>query len=574
MPDSERRSLTQVGTARFAFHPDDHPHTRRQKQAIFVVSAGCSLAGIAWTAMYWHFFGWCLTTLLPLLFTLVVGSAVLISHRTRDHRYAAYAQIVCIVYITAFIQWSIGDIFASGFVLVWAFVGPITALAVFSWRQSMVVLALFFINLVITLVFDDDFSRQSSLVVPQGTRYVFFGMNLGVSMLVVFLFATFFSHDAELERDRADRLQESLDEEKAKQVGPYTLLGKLGAGGMGVVYKARHALLRRPTAVKLLPVDKIGADSLQRFEREVQHTAELTHPNTVAIHDYGRSADGVFYYAMEFLDGVDLETLVRRCGPMSPGRVAFILRQACDALDEAHTRGLIHRDVKPANIMLCRQGRRADVVKVLDFGLVKDLAVEDGVTREDAIAGTPAYIAPETLTDPSRVGPGVDIYAMGAVAYWLLTGQTVFKGKTHVEVFAHHVHTQPAAPSREVDGLPESFDRLILQCLSKKPADRPASAASLVEALDALAAAHPWSSKDAHAWWDAFESRRDVANEPVSATAKTMAVDLHGRVDPSANEVELISGVATKREVPRPRQHGHVAGPLEATRKVVSDTGT
>lgn len=560
MHHPEAHSQPPSGTARFAFDRGDGNHTRREKQAVFVVSAGCSLAGIVWTAMYWFFLGWCLTTVLPLAFSAIVGSAVVLSHKTRNHHHAAWAQILCIIYITAFIQWSIGDIFASGFVLVWAFVGPITALAVFSWRTSVVVLALFFVNLAITLVCDDAFARAAAFVIPQQTRYVFFGMNLGVAMLVVFLFATFFSHGAKLERVRAERLEESLEEERAKQVGPYTLLEKLGAGGMGVVYKARHALLRRPTAVKLLPIDKIGADSLERFEREVQHTAELTHPNTVAIHDYGRSAEGVFYYAMEYLDGVDLETLVRRDGPMPPARVAFILRQACDALDEAHTRGLIHRDVKPANIMVCRHGRRADVVKVLDFGLVKDLRVDDGPTREDAIAGTPAYIAPETITDPSRVGPAVDLYAIGAVAYWLLTGKTVFKGKTHVEVFAHHVHTPPSAPSQHVRGLPTALDELVLECLSKHPSERPATAGDIVQALDEFLATHAWAVHEAHAWWDQFEQQRQRSPEPVSATAKTMAVDLHSRVDRPVRAVELASGFETKRAVPRPLERERAAG--------------
>ena len=547
---AETDSQNLAGTQRFAFDESDTPEIRRQKQAIFVVASGCTLAGIVWTAMYWFVFGWCLTTVLPCAFTVIVGSALALSHRTRNHHYAAYAQILCITYITAFIQWSLGDIYASGFVLVWAFVGPITALAVFSPRKSAVFLGLYFVNLAITLACDDVFGRHG-LPVSEQTRHMFFAMNLSVSTLIVFFFATFFAQSADTQRARADRLQVSLDEEKAKQVGPYTLLSKIGAGGMGVVYKARHALLRRPTAVKLLPVDKIGEESLLRFEREVQHTAELTHPNTVAIHDYGRSADGVFYYAMEFLDGIDLETLVRRSGPLPPERAVFILRQACDALEEAHLRGLVHRDVKPANIMVCRQGRRADVVKVLDFGLVKDLSIDDGVTREDAIAGTPAYIAPETVTNPAAVGPGVDIYAMGAVAYWLLTGQTLFKGKTHVEVFAHHVHTPPTPPSKQVEGIPDALERLILSCLAKQPRERPASAGAMVEALDAIAPSAPWASGRAHAWWDAFDAERsaDAEPPPVSATAKTMAVDLHSRVR-KAGPVELVSGVETKREVP------------------------
>jgi len=435
-----------VVTQRFAFDPTDNDETRRQKQAIFVVASGCSIAGCVWTAMYAAVFGWCLTTALPLLFVLIVGSTLVVSHRTRNHRFVVYAQVFSIIYITAFIQWTIGGVFASGFVLAWAFCGPITALAFFPLRRSAIVLGLYLANLGVTVAFD-DFFRRHGLPVSEATRSVFFAMNLSVSSIVVFFFASYFAQSAQGQRLRADQLRTRLDEAKAKQLGPYTLDEKLGAGGMGVVYKARHALLRRPTAVKLLAIDKIGEESLARFEREVQHTANLTHPNIVAIYDYGRSADGEFYYAMEYLDGIDLDALVRREGPLPIARVVHILRQSCDALDEAHQRGLVHRDIKPANIMLCRLGNRADVVKVLDFGLVKEFGENSGVTLERSITGTPDFISPEAIVDSSTVGPVSDLYAVGAVAYWLLTARSVFVGNTLVEVLAHQLHTAPAAPS-------------------------------------------------------------------------------------------------------------------------------
>ncbi len=495
--------------------------------------------------MYWAVFGWGLTAALPLAFVVIVGSALVVSQRTKNHLYAVYAQIVCIMYITAFIQWSIGGVFASGFVMVWAFIGPIAALAFFPMRQAAVWFVLYLVNLGVTLVFDDTFSRHG-LAVDEGTRFLFFAMNLGVSSVIVFFFASYFARSADTQRARADRLQTSLDNEKARQVGPYTLGVQLGAGGMGVVYKARHALLRRPTAVKLLPIDKIGEESIQRFEREVQHTATLTHPNTVAIHDYGRSTDGTFYYAMEYLDGVDLETLVQRAGKLPPSRAIFILRQACDALDEAHSRGLVHRDIKPANIMVCRLGNRSDVAKVLDFGLVKDLEANDGVTRENAISGTPAYIAPETITDPEVVGPATDLYAVGAVAYWLLTGETVFKGKSIVEVFAHHLHTAPIPPSLRAEGIPSALEALVLQCLAKDPRGRPSSASAMVRALEELALAHPWSADDARAWWDAFEKEPAGDPPPISVTARTLLVDLSERTRPSIPQDVQKSGTTVR----------------------------
>ena len=211
---------------------------------------------------------------------------------------------------------------------------------------------------------------------------------------------------------------------EARRLGPYTLVEKIGEGGMGAVYRASHALLRRPTAIKILPPQRAGQMDLARFEREVQMTSQLTSPHTVSVYDYGRTPDGLFYYAMEFLDGIDLEELVRRDGPMPPERVVHILRQVCEALGEAHRAGLIHRDVKPANILLCERGGRFDVAKVVDFGLVKSVGGTDpGVTQENTAPGTPHYMAPEALTSPDRVDARADVYSLGATAYFLLTGQ-------------------------------------------------------------------------------------------------------------------------------------------------------
>lgn len=551
---SNARAGGPTGIERFAYDPDDGVEARRKKNAIFVVAGGCTIAGGVWTAMYALVFGWGLTAALPLSFSAIVGSALAVSHAKRTHTYAVYAQILCILYITAFIQWSIGDVFASGFVLVWSFIAPVTALAFFPLRKASLWFLLYLVNLAVTLAFDDTF-RRHGLAVDGQMRIVFFAMNLGVSSLVVFFFASYFAQSAETLRARADELEESLEQEKAKQLGPYTLEGKLGSGGMGVVYRARHALLRRPTAVKMIQVERVGEESLLRFEREVQLTAKLSHPSTVAIHDYGRTTDGVFYYAMECLDGVDLETLVRRAGALPASRVVCVLEQVCGALEEAHHHGLVHRDIKPANIMLCRLGNRPDVAKVLDFGLVKELASDDKVTRDDVIAGTPAYLAPEAITDPSTVGPRADLYALGAVAYWLLTGRTVFSGSTVVEVLAHHLHTAPDPPSSHVDGIPEELDRLILTCLAKQPSERPATVRALRRLLLDVSLDEGWTEEAAHAWWDSFEDSRlrDEA-PPSSGFSQTLDVDWKNREDVAAASAVRRTHVDARRAADKRRR--------------------
>jgi len=315
---------------------------------------------------------------------------------------------------------------------------------------------------------------------------------------------------------------------QAQQLGQYTLLEKIGEGGMGSVYRARHALLRRPTAIKLVPPEKAGPKQLVRFEREVQNTAELEHPNTIQIYDYGHSPDGVFYYAMEFLDGIDLEELVDEDGKQPPGRVVHILDQACAALAEAHDKGLVHRDVKPANIFLCHRGGVPDVVKVLDFGLVKELATPGGVTNVDMVAGTPAFISPEAITAPDSLGPAADIYALGAVAYFLLTGAPVFEGATVVEICSHHVHTAPEPPSRRAGiELSAELEGLVLRCLAKKPDERPDGVRAIRRTLRTLAEAADWDDDAAEAWW--AEVPRNKRERSDAVPSKTIDVDLRHR---------------------------------------------
>lgn len=319
---------------------------------------------------------------------------------------------------------------------------------------------------------------------------------------------------------------------EAKQLGVYRLEEKLGEGGMGVVYRARHALLRRPTAVKLLPPEKVGTHSLARFEREVQLTAGLTHPNTVTVFDYGRTPDGVFYYAMELLDGATLSEVVAVGGPMPARRVVHVLKGVTGALAEAHALGLVHRDLKPGNVMLCQHGGRPDVPKLLDFGLVKDVrgGQDITVTQDQTLAGTPHYMAPEVIRRADAAGPASDLYALGAVAYFLLTGEQVFDGGTVVEVCSQHLHEEPEPPSRRLGArVPEMLEELVLDCLAKRPEDRPRDADDLRARLDSLEGVPLWTLADAERWWDAHrDALRGRDRAGVDPEGTTLATRLSG----------------------------------------------
>jgi eukaryotic-like serine/threonine-protein kinase len=320
----------------------------------------------------------------------------------------------------------------------------------------------------------------------------------------------------------------------AKQLGQYVLEDKLGEGGMGEVFRARHALLRRPTAIKLLT--GTSPESLERFEREVRLTARLTHPNTVAIYDFGRTPDGVFYYAMELLEGANLEQLVEAHGAQEPARVVHFMLQVCGALEEAHAEGLVHRDIKPSNVIVTERGRQLDVAKVVDFGLVKDATGQSpDASHVNAILGTPYYMAPEAILSPEKIDGRADIYALGAVAYYLLTGETVFAGSSLVEVCSHHLHTPPPSLRAKAPDVPEELERIVMKCLEKKPDDRPGDAGELAKLLE-VCGVEPWTAQDAHAWWSA---RGDFAAAAARATSgtrraadmfgKTVAVALEGR---------------------------------------------
>ena len=321
----------------------------------------------------------------------------------------------------------------------------------------------------------------------------------------------------------------------ASEIGQYTLEEKIGSGGMGEVWRARHRMLIRPAAVKLVTAQALGSTPgrdpemrLRRFEREARATAGLKSPHTVQLYDFGVTDDGTLYYVMELLDGMDLDTLVARFGPLPPERAIHFLLQVCASLDDAHRNGLIHRDIKPANIVVSRVSAAWDFVKVLDFGLVKlDSARQsddrDRLTNDNVVSGTPGFIAPEVVLG-SEADHRVDIYALGCVAYWLLTGKLVFEGPM-IKVMYDHVHTPPAPPSsRSEVPIPLELETLILACLEKEPARRPASASDLEARLQAIPLAAPWTRERAERWWaenaPTMSSTRPVADVLLSQEAR------------------------------------------------------
>jgi tRNA A-37 threonylcarbamoyl transferase component Bud32 len=320
---------------------------------------------------------------------------------------------------------------------------------------------------------------------------------------------------------------------KAKTLGQYVIEKRVGGGAMGEVYLAHHAMLRRPTALKLMhPENAENPRAQQRFRQEAQLTCQLTHPNTIQIFDYGRMPEGIFYYAMEYLEGFTLEALVSLAGPVEPARVAQILIQACGSLHEAHEAGLLHRDIKPTNIMLTCQGDVPDTVKLLDFGLVKEFSKsEDNRNEGDVIAGTPLYLAPESILSSETATPRADLYALGAVGYYLLTGTPVFPSDSIMEVFARHVEEEPEFPSERLGSrLPEDLECVIMACLAKDPSDRPPSAIILAEMLGACDCG-TWGVDDARLWWDEYgeaarsESEAEEPQGPVPRTEIEVVVE-------------------------------------------------
>ena len=343
---------------------------------------------------------------------------------------------------------------------------------------------------------------------------------------------------------------------KAEQLGQYRLEQKVGAGAMGEVYRARHAMLRRPTAVKILREEMTGNRDLNRFEREVQLTSQLTHPNTIAIYDYGRTPDGTLYYAMEFLDGMTLEELVKQHGPQPAARVIHILKQICASLTEAHTAGLIHRDIKPANVILCERGQVHDFVKLVDFGLVKHVEAgsDPSVSVANAITGTPLYMSPEAIRSPDEIDHRSDLYAVGAVGYFLLTGSPMFQSGNVMEICNLQMNQTPEPPSQRTElPIPAALEALLMKALAKQRKERPQSAHDFRRELDAIqtSRADRWGEDEAAAWWTKnappAQSTEEHAGAPTldaaavtgaapagnASTEATLSIDLSGRGDVS-----------------------------------------
>jgi serine/threonine-protein kinase len=285
-----------------------------------------------------------------------------------------------------------------------------------------------------------------------------------------------------------------------RKVGAYRLEQQIGEGGMAIVYRARHDMLKRPTAVKILKLARTTDEILARFEREVQLASSLSHPNTVEIFDYGRARSGQLYYAMEYLDGLTVGEIVARDGALPVARTIHLLRQVCAALVEAHGKGLVHRDIKPENIMVCRYGGVYDFVKILDFGLVKNVSQQHSrnLTRNLRILGTPLYMAPERLRNPADVDARADIYAVGAVGFLMLTGKKLFEGSDDLALTSQILNEEAPRPSAAAaQPIPPELDLLVLACVEKRREDRPQRVGDLVEAFDALALEHPWTQKEA-----------------------------------------------------------------------------
>ena len=324
----------------------------------------------------------------------------------------------------------------------------------------------------------------------------------------------------------AGRLQTAAQQEalKARQLGQYALDDKIGEGAFGAVYRAHHALMRRPVAVKLLQTNKLNPNNTARFEREVQMTSRLTHPNTIALYDYGRTPEGIFYYAMEYLDGLTLDRLVKQYGAQPEGRVIAILRQVCGSLAEAHAIGLVHRDIKPANVFLTHRGGVPDFVKVLDFGLAK-VRVDEGqveLTAASVTLGTPLYMAPEAVERPPEVDARSDLYSLGALGYFLVTGEALFDCLTLGEVLMHQVKDLPPRPSERL-GKPVAPDLedVLMRCLAKDPAARPVNARELDDALARCRNAADWTRELADEWWRKYAAARvektEVMTHPPAA---------------------------------------------------------
>ncbi len=326
---------------------------------------------------------------------------------------------------------------------------------------------------------------------------------------------------------RVHRLQSQA--EQYRKLGQYRLHDRLGSGGMGEVYLGEHVLLRRPCAIKVIHAEHSrDGRQLERFEREVRAMANLTHWNTVEVFDYGRTPDGTFFYVMEYLPGMNLETLVQRNGPLPPARAVHLLRQVCLALREAHAVGLLHRDIKPSNIIACERGGVVDVAKLLDFGLVQDLALgkdAEKLTMQGTILGSPPYMSPEQSRGRGSLGPRSDIYSVGGVAYFLLTGQPPFQRETVMELLMAHANDSVVPPRQVRADIPEDLEAVVLRCLEKDAGKRYPDAESLERALAACTCAGGWTEEMAAEWWRSHGETVSVTppSRPEDESTKAMS---------------------------------------------------
>jgi len=314
--------------------------------------------------------------------------------------------------------------------------------------------------------------------------------------------------------DRFGRLRRSAFE--ARRIGSYLLREKLGSGGMGVVYLAEHEFLKRRCAIKIIRAENTADEkAISRFESEVRAAAQLTHPNTIEIYDYGHTSDGTLFYAMEYLPGLNLQEMVDRYGPLPPERVVYLMKQVCQALEEAHRAGMIHRDIKPANIIAAERGGVFDIAKLVDFGLVKSLEPEMGkarISHDGTVVGSPLYSAPETTID-GEPDFRSDIYSIGATTFFLLTGEPVFPGENPIKVLFAHAHDPPPSPSRFQDGIPAELEKIVAICLEKKSDNRFQTVEELGQAFDKVPCDRSWTQSRSQEWWSKTEIVSTVKRE-------------------------------------------------------------
>jgi hypothetical protein len=526
---------------------DDPPAQKLQHRLLIYMGVLMALGASVWSGLSLGF-GLTLPGVIPIgyIFVTILNYLWFASSKSFDR--ARTIQILFSVLLPFFFQWSMGGFHASGGVMLWALVAVVGSLTFTTSREMLKWLFVYSMLVVISGMIDGDVRARFLVVVPDQVKVLFFVVNF-VMISVITLWLIFYFLD-QLTRANAAIVNLRNEVREARRLGQYTLVEKIGEGGMGAVYRAKHAMLRRPTAIKLVRPDKTDETTLVRFEREVQITATLTHPNTVTIYDYGRTDDGTFYYVMEFLDGVDLSVAVRLGGPMPLGRAVRVLCQLAQALAEAHRKGLIHRDVKPANVILT-QGHVSDLVKVVDFGLVKELPRPGGdaspsQTQQGQITGTPQYMSPEAITRPDAVDGRSDVYSLGCVAYFLLTGLPVFASHTAIEVYGDHLHSKPVPLGERVPReIPPALDALVLRCLAKDPAQRP-STDELVAALRTLTSESwaRWEESDAAGWWTHFAQQiaehRATHAQSVDETVVARATRAEAATEPTeANNVPV-----------------------------------